>query len=67
MKITIEFSTANAAFGYKLDTWAGAEETARVLEQAETYIGENSRQSSFEVGLMDSNGNTVGTVKGEQE
>lgn len=65
MKITIEFHTDNAAFEENLTL-----EIREVLERASSKVvwmvttPEHYRCTSK---LRDSNGNTVGTVKGERE
>lgn len=63
MKITIEFSTDNAAFedGYFLPEIGDV-----ILTNAYNSIHDNQHQYlDWEEKIHDSNGNTVGTVRGE--
>ena len=63
MKITIEFRTDNAAFedGYFLPEIGDV-----ILTRAYNAIYKNQHQyMNWEEKIMDSNGNSVGTVRGE--
>lgn len=68
MIITIEFSTANAAFDSdNLQSDDFDVEVTYVLDSVRRYLSDNRRQSNFCVGILDSNGNSIGTVKGNPE